>query len=183
MLVFTACKVTETRSAPCAYFKWWEKRISTCHLTNVCHVPLSAGHTYLLQTRNTHCLIIYSNHIVVKILIHDIYFNRLLHKSRKTSECVFGIVYSKSVCRNNWRKQVATIVKAAYVMLNVIIEKGWVESHLKDAALFPAEMLFFCLHNIQAEIFRQPRWSEMLSECLSVPIELFVCKLRYKKHI
>jgi hypothetical protein len=52
---------------------------------------------------------------------------------------------------------------------------------LKDIALFPAEMFLFCLHNIQAEIFKQPRWSEMLSECLSVPIELFVCKLRHKE--
>jgi hypothetical protein len=52
---------------------------------------------------------------------------------------------------------VAKIVKAACVLQNVIIEKGRVESHLKDIALFPAEMFLFCLLNIQAEIFKQPR--------------------------
>jgi hypothetical protein len=124
------------------------------HLTNVCHVPLSACRTYLLQTSNTHCLIIYWNHIVVKVLIHDVCFNRLLHKSRKTIKCAFVILYSKSVCRDNWRKQVATIVKAACAMQNVIIERGWVESHLQDTALLPTEMFLFCLHNIQAEIYQ-----------------------------
>lgn len=113
----------------------------------------------------------------------DVYFNKQLYKCRKTIESAFGILYSKNVCRNNWRKQVAKIVKATCVLKNVIIEKGWVESHLKDIALFPAEIFLFCLRNIPAEIFKEPRWSEMLSECLSVPIELFVSKLRYKKHI
>lgn len=180
MLVFTACKVTETLSAPRECFKWWETRTSAYHLTNVCHVPLSACPTCLLQTRNTHCLIIYSYHTVVKTLVHDVYFNKQLNKFRKTIDCAFGILYSKSLCRNNWRKQVAKIVKAACVLQNVIIEKGWVEGHLKDIALYPAEMFLFCLQNIQAEIFRQPRWSEMFSECLSAPIKLFVCTLRYK---
>jgi len=69
MLVVTTCTVTETHPAPRACFKWWETRTSTHRLTNVYHVPISACHMYLLQTRNTHCLIIYSNHIVVKILI------------------------------------------------------------------------------------------------------------------
>jgi hypothetical protein len=74
-------------------------------------------------------------------------------------------------------------VKSARVLQNVIIEEGWVEIHLKYIALFPAETFLFCLHKIKAEISIQPKWSETLSECLSVPIELFFCKLPYTKHI
>ena len=80
----------------------------------------------------------------------DVYCNKHLHKYRKTTECAFRILYSKSVCRNNWRKQVEKILKAACVLQNVIIEKGWVENHLKDIALFQAEMFLFCLHNVRA---------------------------------
>jgi len=31
----------------------------------------------------------------------DVYFNQQLYKCRKATERVFGMLYSKSVCRNN----------------------------------------------------------------------------------
>jgi hypothetical protein len=54
----------------------------------------------------------------------DVHFNKEQHKSRKTIECAFGILYSKSICRNNRRRQVAKIAKAACYLQNVIFEKG-----------------------------------------------------------